>query len=178
MSEQSPLSGNQQRFMEELYRQADGNTSVKVETESVGQAIGLEKTAAGRLSEELIGKGLVEIKTLSGGIALTAEGAELIKNNGPGEAAATGLGNGPLLEESGRLALENLLSLVKQDLAADADFDLLASVVAHIRTIEAQLTSPRPHTAVLRAALEALEKDMQVAGFKKHLAGLRTLLAS
>ncbi len=161
MTEQSPLNENQQRFMEELYRQAEGDTTARVETAAVGQAMGLEKKAATRLSEELIGKGLVEIKTLSGAIALTAEGAELIKDGDDGRTDTGGLGNGPLLEEGGRKNVETLLAAVKTDLAAGADFDLLAAAVADIRTLEAQLNSPCPRVSVLRAALEALAEDLE-----------------
>ncbi len=177
MSEQPPLSENQQRFMEELYRQAEGNTSAKVETAAVGQAMGLEKADAGRLSEELIGRGLVEIRTLSGGISLTPEGAELVKADDDKQAAA-GLGKGPLLEEAGRIILEALLAKVKTDLAGGADFDLLAAAVADIRTIEAQLGSPRPRTAVIRSALEALAADVEQAGIKDRPAEIKALAGS
>ncbi len=164
MFEEPSLSSDEKRFMEELYRQADGDTSKKVETASVGQSLGLEKQDASRLSEELIGKGLVEIRTLSGAIALTDEGAELFNSNAnDSRQQLPGLGNGPLLDDSGRLAVETLLAEIKSSIFAGADFELLAAVISDIRSAEAQLSSPRPWTAVVRSALEALSSDLKQA---------------
>ena len=54
-------------FIVELYRLTKGDPAAQVSSTDVGNAIGLEKAKAGKLSEELIGQGWVEIKTLSVG---------------------------------------------------------------------------------------------------------------
>ncbi len=51
-----------------------GDGSVKVSMFDIGESLGLDRKLSLRTAEELIGTGLAEIKTLSGGIGITADG--------------------------------------------------------------------------------------------------------
>ena len=104
----------QKAFLLELYRSADGAAGVQRSMHTVGAAIGLDKERASKTAEDLIGKGWVEIKTLSGGIGLTAEGIETAQQEGAGGGSDGGplskLGQALLLAESERAAVEKMLA--------------------------------------------------------------------
>jgi len=61
-------------FLVELYHRTQGDASVKVSMFDIGESLGLDRKLTLRTAEELIGTGLVEIKTLSGVIGITADG--------------------------------------------------------------------------------------------------------
>jgi len=54
-----------QQFMIQLFEQTRGDQSVQVSMYDIGGLLGLERDAACRVAEELIGLQMVEIRTLS-----------------------------------------------------------------------------------------------------------------
>ena len=71
---QNDIKENLPLFIVELYHRTQGDASVKVSMFDIGESLGLDRKLSLRTAEELIGTGLVEIKTLSGGIGITADG--------------------------------------------------------------------------------------------------------
>ena len=69
-------------FIVELYHRTQGDGSVKVSLFDIGESLGLDRKLSLRTAEELIGTGLAEIKTLSGGIGITADGVAEAKELG------------------------------------------------------------------------------------------------
>ncbi len=63
-------------FLVELYLETQGDPSIKVSMYDIGETLGLDRTVSSRTAEELIGTGLAEIKTLNGGIGITADGVD------------------------------------------------------------------------------------------------------
>ena len=61
-------------YLQELYNTTKGNTETQVSMYDLGPALGLEKTAAGKIAEDLMVLGFIELKTLAGGISITDEG--------------------------------------------------------------------------------------------------------
>jgi hypothetical protein len=154
------------RYLDELFKQTAGKVDTQVSMFDIGAVLGLEKEAARRMAEDLIAEGLVEIKTLSGGIGITPQGIEMAqgKSGGAADAGLT-LGNGPVLEEQGRRSLDTVLIAIKNHLAkTPATFDRLEEVVIDIKTIEVQLLSPRPKTAIIRAILSSLAEGLRAEG--------------
>ena len=154
-----------------LYSVTGGDTAVKTSMHEVGATIGLDKAESGKMAENLIGMGWVEVKTLSGGIGITAEGVEAAQNagagppSGSGSAQVAGLGAGPLLDAGDRRTVETLLTQVKQGLAKlSADYAVLEEMVIDIKTAEVQLLSPRAKTAVVREVLRALQAGLAKSG--------------
>jgi len=72
----SELSETGQRFMIQLFEQTRDDQSVQVSMYYIGSLLGLERDAASRVAEELIGLQMIEIKTLAGGIGISATGSE------------------------------------------------------------------------------------------------------
>lgn len=157
-----------QRYLFELYQMTAGDVGAQVSMFEVGTAIGLEKTEAGKLAEELIGDGLAEVKTLSGGIGITAGGIQRVQAGDAGQpatAAELDLGRGPVLEEEAVAALTSLLTEVKTRLSkTSAGYDQLEEMVMDLKTIDVQLLSPRPKTAVVRETLCSLHSVFSTLG--------------
>ena len=70
-------------YLYELYTISEGDTNSEVSMYDVGAALGLEKADAGTIAEELMVEGWVELKTLAGGISITAEGLKALNVKDP-----------------------------------------------------------------------------------------------
>jgi hypothetical protein len=157
-------------FLLALHHATSGDPNVKKSMHEVGAAIGLDKGRAGKVAEEVISKGWAEIKTLSGGIGITAEGVEAALDAG---AAAPGgndpsLGAGPLLDAADRQAVERLLAQIKQGVAKlPPDYAAMEEMVIDIKTAEVHLLSPRARTAVMKEILDALRSVLADAGARE-----------
>jgi hypothetical protein len=160
------LETQAERYLDELFKQTAGKVDNKVSMFDIGAVLGLEKEAARRVAEDLIAEGLVEIKTLSGGIGITHQGIEMAQSTAGGTAGAElTLGNSPVLDEQGRRSLDTVLTAIKSYLAkTPTAFDRLEEVVIDIKTIEVQLLSPRPKTAVIRTILNSLAEGLRAEG--------------
>lgn len=163
-----PNGPEAQSYLAELYRLTAGDVSAQVSMYDVGAALNMEKTAAGRLAEDLIGEGLVEVKTLSGGIGITAMGIERAQAAGLcGESAAAplALGRGPVLEEENKAAVIAIVQEIKSALSQQsAPYDCLEEMVIDIKTLEVQLLSPKPKTAIVREVLHSVGNTLKSDG--------------
>jgi hypothetical protein len=161
-------SSHETNFILEVYRLTKGDPAAQVSTTDIGAAIGLEKAEAGKLSETLIGQGWVEIKTLSGGIGITAEGIEAARAAGGGPApgdSPPSLGTAPILDATGRRTVESLLSDVRAHLgASQATYDNLEEIVIDIKTMETQLLSRKPKTAIAREVIRSMQSSLERSG--------------
>ena len=159
--ENNDLSETGQQFMIQLFEQTRGDQSVQVSMFDIGELLGLERDAASRVAEELMGLQMVEIRTLSGGIGISAAGSEMMQSLiGPPAAdpgGSTKLGDEPLLNSAGRQALEQIVTEIKDQAGTlGLDFDTLTELMADLKSIDAQLESSRPKTAIIRECLHSL----------------------
>lgn len=138
---------------------------------AVGEALGMARQEAQRAAEHLIGLGLVEVRTLSGGIGLSDEGvAACLQIVGPeagGHDAAACLGTGAILSEADRSLTDDMLTRLKY-LAGDKSwaFEALTDLLADLRTIDAQLMSSRPKTAIITECFRSVQAILAGAGYK------------
>ena len=144
-------------FME-LHRSTDGRTEAQASMYTLGEAVGLDRDASAAAAEDLMAQGLVEIRTLSGAIGMSDQGASLM---GDGNDADSGhvrrLGTTSPLDASRCELVEQVLTELKTDLGQSGmAFETLSEVIADIRTIEAQLASPKPKTAIVRECFTSL----------------------
>ncbi|HAY37878.1 MAG TPA: hypothetical protein DCY53_00165 [Desulfobacteraceae bacterium] len=79
---QDDIKENLPLFLVELYHRTQGDASVEVSMFDIGESLGLDRRLSLRTAEELIGTGLVEIKTLSGIIGITTEGITEVRQLG------------------------------------------------------------------------------------------------
>ena len=143
------------QFLIQLFEKTHGDAAMQVSMYEIGGLLGLEREAASRVAENLIGSQMVEIRTLSGGIGISAAGLELVQELiGPlasdaGESAK--LGDEPLLNSIARQTVEQIVIEIKDQVGTlGLGFDTLTELMADLKTIDAQLDSSRPKTTIIR----------------------------
>jgi len=158
-------------YLDELYRQTGGDTEVQVSMYDLGAVLGLDRSEAGSLAEQLMVQGQAELRTLAGGISITNDGLAVL-----GYAVAAPhsagdelrLGDGPVADEADRRTVHLLCEEIKKELSgAGLEYDLTEEVVLDLKTIELHLLSPRPKTAVLRALFCSLQETLTIAEIGK-----------
>jgi hypothetical protein len=135
----------------------------------VGSKLGIDRTAASRLAEDLMGCLMLEIRTLSGGIGITPAAVEEIKASGFGgstpQVKALCLGTDPVMSTDVRQAVERVTDALKQKVGSiGLPFDALTEVMADLKTIDAQFDSSHPKTAIVRACFHSLKNTLDHAG--------------
>ncbi len=172
-----------QQFLIQLFEQTKGDSTVQVSMYDIGDLLGLDRKIASTVAQELIGSMLVEIRTLSGGIGISADGLQMARKL-IGPAASSGdefekLTDAPLLNSSGRQAIEKIASELKNRAGSlGLDFDTLTELMADLKTIDAQLGSSRPKTAIIRACLRSVLAAINNTGDNKIYDRIRTLVGS
>ena len=103
-----------QQFLLQLYEQTKGDSTVQVSMYDIGDQMGLERDVASTVAQELMASMLVEIRTLSGGIGLSADGSQMAQELiGPAASGADELAkldDAPVLTTAGRQAVEQIAS--------------------------------------------------------------------
>ena len=168
------------QFLKRLFDQTGGQTSRQISMYAIGAELGWEREAASQTAQSLMATGLVDIRTLSGGIGLSTEGAAVVQatlrsaNGGP---AVPRLANSRVMDKAACQAVERVCDAIKgQAGSLGLDFDTLAELMADLKTIADQLGSPRPKTAIVRESLRSLEGVLKGFAGNRNLADLRTLI--
>jgi hypothetical protein len=152
-------------FLYELYMQANDQSLEQVSMHSVGAKLGMDKTEATALAEELMISDLAELKTLAGEITITSAGLELLQEHGLVAGKTTPscrLSGESVLTDGDLKIIQEILSVVKRAVAHDtSEYTQLEEVVIDVKTLEIQLLSPQPKTAIALAVLSSLQKSFQ-----------------
>ena len=178
-SDEIDLAGRQ--FLIQLFEQTKGDSSAQVSMYDIGDQLGLERDDASAVAQELIGSMLVEIRTLSGGIGISPDGSQMARKlTEPAESndkEMAKLDDTPLLTPAGRHAVEKIVSDLKnQAVSLGQDSDTLAELRADLKTIDAQLESSRPKTAIIRECLFSVLSVLKNAGDNDTTGRIRTLI--
>lgn len=154
-------------YLDEVYRQTGGDTEYQVSMYDVGAAIGLDKAEAGSMAEEMMVEGLIELKTLSGGIGITAEGLTRLGVSAPmtaAESSSLQLGSEPVITDSDRQTIQLLTEQIKTAATAhDIDFISIEAIVIDLKTIDVQLLSPQPKTKIIAEVFRSLQATLESA---------------
>ena len=154
----SELDDLSQQFLIQLFEQTNGDVSIQVSMYDIGGLLGMDRETASWVAQELMGRQLAEIRTLSGGIGISATGVAGIQNLIGPMASDTSdsdqLGDGPVLTSGGQQAVARVVSELKNQIGSlGLDFDALGELMADLKSMEAQLESSRPKTAIIRECL-------------------------
>ena len=170
------LEDRQMEFLAEAYRLTGGDLSAKVSMYDVGEAIGADRDEASMLAQELMGLSLLDVRSLSGGIGITEQGVEAVAPSGPaGGPAADRLGDGPILSGADAGIVNRVMDRVKKDAGGlGLAFDALNELMADIRTVDVQMASPRPKTAVILACFDAMATSLDETGNRDLAAAIRS----
>ena len=155
-----------QDFLAELIQCTQGNQATTVSMFDVGSRLGLDKTQAGKLAEEVIAEGWAEIKTLSGAIGLTAEGIQTAGADGisRGEKILT-LGQERILAKEGIACAEKAMGWIQECIPGiNTDYGDIEEIVMDLKTLQVQLQSPKPKSSIVREILRSLQENMKRFG--------------
>lgn len=152
-------------FLDQLHTMTVRDKTDQVSMYEVGSNIGLERAEAGSLAEELIIQGLVELKTLAGGIGITTAGLEFLGVSLPPERGSDEhpkLSGEHILTEDDLALLVDLLPLIKKTISRNqVEFVILEELVFDLKTIEVQLLSPKPKISVVKPLLQSIEQILR-----------------
>ena len=158
MTPLSDLDGHTREFFTALHSATEGDTEAQISMYAVGETLGLDREASSETAEDLMALGLVEVRTLAGAIGLSQQGAELLAgaSDNKGDAAQR-LGTESPMNAFQCELVEKALTELKHGLGSSGlAYETLSEIIAHVRTIEAQMTSPKPKTTIVRECLAAL----------------------
>jgi hypothetical protein len=124
---------------------------------------------------------LVEIRTLSGGIGISTEGANEVKGLMGSESFSGGspgrLTDQPVMDPANCRGVEQVAGELKSRAGKlGLDFDGLSELMADIKTIDAQLGSSRPKTMIIRECLRSLQATLEGAAEGESLQKVNGLL--
>ena len=150
-----------QQFLIALFEQTKGDVSLQVSMYDIGELLGMDRETASGVAQELMGRQLAEIRTLSGGIGLSADGAariqDLVGPMAPDSPGMASLGDGPIMTDSDQQLVDEVISQIKNQMGSfGLDFDALGETMADLKAMEAQLDSPKPKTAIIRECLRSI----------------------
>ena len=169
------------QFVVELYLQTKGDPSNTVSWYDIGESMGLDREGSSHAAEDIIGTGLAEIKTLNGGITITDDGIDeaqkLGASLGAGISANPTLGDDPILDENSSQAVEQIAGGLKNRMGEkNWGFDTLSELMADLKSIDAQLSSPHPKTAVIRECFLSIMGILEKENDADNLTQVRTFL--
>lgn len=181
MIKESDLSANDKLFLGAMFEQTKGDPSLHVSTLDIGTSIGLDKDMSSKVAENLIYLELVQIVSLAGDIGITEKCIAEAANLGlaPDISAGTGpkLGNAPVLGQEGCQGVEEVAGALKSQVGSlGLDFAPLTELMADLKTIDAQLTSSRVKTAIIRECFQSILTVLEKAGASDGIAQVKGLL--
>jgi len=168
-------------YLYELYTRTKGDPQVQVSMYEVGGSLGLERNEARKMAEDLFIDGYAELKTLAGGIGITSQGLEFldVKIVLQPDNEAPSLGSNTILEVQGKEAVEKIIGGIKESLTGNSKaYIKLEEMVIDIKTIEVQMLSPNPKTAVIREILRSLSQSIEGEENQGLKGKLETLISS
>jgi len=167
-------------YLQELYNATQGNPETQVSMHDIGLAIGIEKAEAGRVAEELMVTGYIELKTLAGGISITNEGLAslgMVPQPGKNETILQ-LSSGPVVTDEDRQVVETILSNIKTELAAQKhEYQAMEQAVLDIKVIELHLLSPSPKIDIILALFHSLAQSFGRDAAVVKESGLATVIS-
>lgn len=167
-------------YLQELYNATQGNLEKQVSMHDVGQTIGVDKSEASRIAEDLMFQGYIELRTLAGGISITNEGLSSLGITPQSETNETvfKLSSGPVISDDDRQIIETILSNIKNELPRDTSaYPSIEQVVLDIKAIELHLLSPSPKTGVILALFRSLAQSFDKNVAIVNESGLATVIS-
>ena len=177
----SELNDTDKQFMIQLFEHTHGDPSAQVSMYELGATLSLDRDASSKVAEELMGLQLIEIRTLSGGIGLSITGIEMMQELlGPTDVTggpATKLGDERLLTPAGLEAVKEMVSDIKRDTGSlGLGFDSLTELMADLKSIDAQLESSKPKTAIVKECFISIIGVLKSKADSSHIGKINGLL--
>ena len=81
----SHLNSTTRQFLDLIRQKAGENLDLQVSMYEIGEALGLDRQQSAATAEDLMAEGIVEIRTLAGGIGFSPEGQSLFQEQAEAE---------------------------------------------------------------------------------------------
>jgi hypothetical protein len=177
---QSMLDEPGKQFLLQLFKISNADMSAKVSMYEIGESLDMDRGRTDFIITELIASDYVEIKTLSGGIGITSEGidaAESMTGKHGEQKQDPRIGSDPILNHAAQNACDMMAAGIKSE-ASDLqlDFDDMAEMMADLKTIDAQLNSPKPKSGIMRECFHSIMSMLEKTGNTKIAARIRKFL--
>jgi hypothetical protein len=168
---QNDLDESGKQFLLQIFKLTNGDVSAKVSMYEIGETLNMDRSQANFITTELVGFDYVEIRTLSGGIGITEQGLDAAKSLGAESGKQNDtprLGNEPVLDGARKNACDIMVANIKSKAVnMSLDFDAMAEMMADLKTIDAQLSSPKPKTGIIRESFRSIQAVLKTAGNKE-----------
>ena len=168
-------------YLHELYNATQGNPETQVSMHDIGFSIGIEKSEAGRIAQELMVQGYIDLKTLAGGISITNEGLSSLgftPSNSNDQKTTLQLSTGPVVNDEDRHTIEKIVSSIKIELSSQAqDYKTTEQTVLDLKVIELHLLSPAPKTSVFLELFRSLTQSFEGNTAMLNISGLSTIIS-
>jgi DNA-binding transcriptional ArsR family regulator len=180
MTDPDALGENEARLLKALFEETGGDPSAQVSMYELGEPLGMDRPTVSHAAEELMSEGLVDIRTLAGAIGLTEAGRDQMAGAAEGDGESSdgmALGDAPVLDTDRRGRVETEVAAIKAGTGElGLSFDALSELAADLRTVDAQLASPRPKTAIVRECFRSIGETLAGADAAGPEARVRALL--
>lgn len=167
-------------YLQELYNTTQGNTETQVSMHDTGLNLGFDKAESGRIAEELMVQGYIELKTLAGGISITDEGLSFLgftPKSSSCEAETLTLSSGPIANDADRAISKNVMSSIQNELSSiELDFPSIEQIVLDLKALEIHLLSSSPKTAVLLELFRSISDGLTSNSESCTRTGLASLI--
>lgn len=156
---------SEKSYLQQLYTMTNGDMEAQVSMYEVGINLGMDKTEAGTLAEDLMVQGLLELRNLAGAISLTKEGLKYIGMEVPGKlsaAATETLSSGAVVTSGDLRVIQEICAKIRLAIEqSTGEFTHIETLVFDLKTIDVQLLSPSPKLAILKATLQSCEDSLR-----------------
>jgi hypothetical protein len=181
MPEANSLPNSSLHFFRSLFIKTGADTRKQVSMHEIGNEAGLDKSASKNVAEELMSLGLIDIRTLSGGIGLTEEGVleaqSWFADISGISSAGTTLGNHPVVGEKNSAVIMDILVCLKPRIGKlGMAFDDLTELLADVQSLEAQMRSSRPKSAIVRECFRSMLPVLARSNETETLSRIKTFL--
>ena len=174
------LDGKSRAYLKLLVERTDGDSNRQVSMYDIGTEIDLDRDASQQIAEMLMAEAFVEIRSLSGAIGITRLGLDAVDElTRDAPLSRETLCTTAIMDETGIKLVEKTTSEIKSRCGnIGLKFDTITEMIADLKSIDAQLFSPKPKTVIVREALSAIRKILESAGERKCSAKIGELLGA
>ena len=158
------LSSEARAFLYKLYTFTGADTDAQASMYDVGIALGLEREESGSMAENLFIEEFAELKTLSGGIGITAKGLKALDikiASSDNKGSTYVLSSNRIMDQHDFEATSQIIESIKQTVSSlDLSYDNVEQFIMDIKCLELHLVSNNPKTSVVKALLRELSQSL------------------
>ena len=167
-------------YLKRLVERTDGDSNRQVSMYDIGTEMDLDRNESRQIAERLMAEAFVEIRSLSGAIGVTRLGLdaadELTRDASESREA---LCTTAIMDETSIKRVEETTLEIKSRCGSiGLKYDTVTEMIADLKSIDAQLFSPKPRTVIVREALSAIREILECAGERECSAKIGELLGS